>query len=99
MRTVYENIPSNQIEKQKKHLYGAMINVLFLKEAGSPYVDATIQNLINEVRGLNAFFGYQAEIISIVANLTTAREDPTQFRSGILTAANLVDKLGGDSDV
>ena len=99
MRKSYEDIPSNQIEKQKKHLYGSMINILYLKDNNSPYIDATIQNLINEVRGLNAFFGYQAEIMSIVANLTTARENSTQFRACILTAANLVDRLGGELDV
>ena len=30
MRNVYENVPSNQIEKQKRYLYGALINILYL---------------------------------------------------------------------
>ena len=29
MRNVYENVPSNQIEKQKRYLYGALINILY----------------------------------------------------------------------
>ena len=98
MRNCYENIPSNQIEKQKRHFYGAMINVLHLKDANSPFVDATIQTLINEIMGSNKLFGYQPEVLTIVSNLETARIDPLQFRKSILDAANLVDKLkGGDS--
>lgn len=98
MRNCYENIPSNQIEKQKRHFYGAIINVLHLKDANSPFVDATIQTLINEIMGSNKLFGYQPEVLTIVSNLETARIDPLQFRKSILDAANLVDKLkGGDS--
>ena len=100
MRNVYENVPSNQIEKQKCHFYGAIINVLHLKDANSPFVDATIQTLINEIMGSNKLFGYQPEVLTIVSNLEMARIDPSQFRKCILNAANLVDKLnGGDSNV
>lgn len=98
MRNCYENIPSNQIEKQKRHYYGAIINVLHLKDADSPFVDATIQTLINEIMGANQLFGFQPEVLTIVSNLETARKEPSQFRKCILDAANLVDKLnGGDS--
>ena len=100
MRNSYENIPSNQIEKQKRHFYGAILNVLYLKEAESPFVDATIQTLINEIMGANKIFGFQPEVLTIVSNLETARINPSQFRKCILDAANLVDKLiGGDVDV
>lgn len=100
MRNCYENIPSNQIEKQKRHYYGAIINVLHLKDADSPFVDATIQTLINEIMGANKLFGFQPEVLTIVSNLETARKEPSQFRKCILDAANLVDKLnGGDSNV
>ena len=97
MRSVYENVPSNQIEKQKRHFYGAIINVLHLKDNNSPFVDATIQTLINEILGSNALFGFQPEVLTIVGNLETARQNPLQFRKCILDAANLVDTLkGGD---
>ena len=100
MRTIYENVPSSQIEKQKRHYYGAMINILYLRDNDSPFVDATIQTLINEIMGANKLFGYQAEILTIVSNLEKARVDSAQFRKCILDAANLVDKLkGGDSYV
>lgn len=100
MEKNYANIPSNQIEKQKRHYYGAILNVLYLKEAESPFVDATIQTLINEILGSNALFGFQPEILTIVSNLEAARVKPSQFRKCILDAANLVDKLkGGDADV
>ena len=102
MRNVYENVPSNQIAKQKRYFYGAIINVLYLQENNSPFVDATIQTLINQILGSNALFGFQPEVLTIVSNLETARlrfhSEPSQFRKCILDAANLVDTLrGGDS--
>ena len=100
MRNIYENVPSNQIEKQKRHFYGAIINVLHLKDNNSPFIDATIQTLINEILGSNALFGFQPEVLTIVSNLETARQNPIQFRKCILDAANLVDTLkGGDVHV
>lgn len=100
MKNIYNNVPSNQIEKQKRYFYGAIINVLYLKEGNSPFVDATIQTLINQILGSNALFGFQPEVLTIASNLETARSATDQFRKCILDAANLVDKLnGGDSDV
>ena len=100
MRSYYENIPSNQIEKQKRYFYGAIINCLYLREDNSPFIDATIQTLINQILGSNVLFGFQPEVLTIVSNLETARKNPIQFRKCILDAANLVDKLnGGDLDV
>ena len=100
MRSVYENVPSNQIERQKRYFYGAIINTLYLKEKNSPYTDATIQTLINQIMGSNALFGFPPQILTIVSYLETARQEPSQFRKCILDAANLVDTLkGGDSNV
>ena len=100
MEKSYGNIPSNQIEKQKKYFYGSIINLLYLREANSPFVDATIQTLINQICGSNRLFGYQPEVLTIVSNLETARKEPSQFRKCVLDAANLVDTLtGGDSNV
>jgi hypothetical protein len=95
MRNIYENVPSNQIEKQKRHFYGAIINCLYLNEDNSSLVDATIQTLINEILGSNALFGFQPEVLTIVSNLETARINASQFRKCILDAANLVDTLKG----
>lgn len=100
MEKNYKNIPLNQIEKQKRYFYGAIINCLYLHEDNSPFVDATIQTLINQICGSNRLFGYRPEVLTIVSNLETARKEPTQFRKCILDAANLVDTLkGGDSNV
>ena len=100
MRNSYENIPSNQIEKQKRYFYGAILNCLYLKEDNSPFLDATIQTLINQILGSNVLFHFQPEVLTIVSNLEMARKEPSQFRKCILDAANLVDRLkGGDSDV
>lgn len=100
MKNMYENVPSNQIEKQKRYLYGSLIDLLYKKEEGYPLLDARIQSLINQIMGSNALFNFQAEVLTIVSNLETARNNPSQFRKCILDAANLVDTLkGGDSDV
>lgn len=100
MEKNYADIPLNQIEEQKRHFYGAIINILYLHDTDSPFVDSTIQTVINEVLGSNKLFGYQAEVLTIVSNLEMAREYPKQFRKCILDAANMVDKLkGGDTNV
>ena len=100
MRNSYENIPSNQIEKQKRYFYGSIVDLLYKSEEGYPLLDARIQTLINQIMGSNKLFGEQPEVLSIVSFLETARKEPTQFRKCILDAANLVDALkGGDADV
>ena len=100
MKNVYENVPSNQIEKQKRYFYGAILDVLYKFEDDYPFLDNRIQNLINQVQGSNDLFGKQPQVLTIVALLKTAREDHSQLRSCILNAINLVDKLeGGDYDV
>ena len=95
MKKIYNNVPSNQIEKQKRYFYGAIINCLYLWEDNSPFVDATIQTLINQIGGSNQLFDYQPEVLTIISNLETARRHPAQFRKCILDAANLVDTLKG----
>ena len=100
MRSIYENAPSNQIEKQKKYFYGAILDVLYKFEDGYPFLDNRLQNLINQVKGSNELFNYQPQILTIAALLKTAREDHAQLRSCVLSAINLVDSLkGGDTDV
>ena len=100
MEKSYDNIPLNQVEKQKQYFYGSIIDLLYKQEEGYPLLDARIQTLINQIMGSNKLFGCQAEVLSIVAFLETARTDSVQFRKCILDAANLVDTLrGGDSNV
>ena len=100
MKSCYGNIPSNQIEKQKKYFYGSLIDLLYKQEEGYPLLDVRIQTLINQISGSNKLFNFQPEVISIISFLETAREDSTQFRKCILDAANLVDTLnGGGSNV
>ena len=100
MRNVYENVPSNQIEKQKRYFYGAILDCLFKFEEDYPFLDNRLQNLINQIKGSNELFGYQPEVLSIVALLETARDDHGQLRNCVLNAISLVDKLnGGDCHV
>ena len=100
MRNIYENVPSNQIEKQKRYFYGAILDTLYKFEEGYPFLDNRIQNLINQIKGSNDIFGYQPQVLTIVALLETARNDHSQLRNCVLSAINLVDELeGGDSNV
>lgn len=100
MSNIYKNTPSNQIEKQKRYFYGAILDCLFKLEEGYPFLDNRLQNIINQIQGSNDLFGRQPEVLSIVALLKTAREDHSQLRSCVLNAINLVDRLnGGDSNV
>ena len=95
MEDIYESIPSSQIEKQKKYFYGSIVNLLYLREDNSPFLDATIQTLINQIGGSNRIFHFQPEVLSIISCLETARKEPSQFRKCVLDAANLVDTLNG----
>lgn len=100
MKKIYTNVPSNQIDKQKRYFYGAILDVLYKFEEGYPFVDNRLQNLINQVQGSNELFGQQPQVLTIVALLNTARDDHSQLRSCILNAINLVDTLkGGDTNV
>lgn len=100
MRNYYENIPSNQIEKQKRYFYGAILDCLFKYEENYPFLDNRLQNLINQVQGSNDLFGNAPQVLTICALLQTARDDHSQLRSCILNAINLIDSLeGGDSNV
>lgn len=100
MEKRYEDIPSNQIEKQKRYFYGAILDTLYKFEADYPLLDNRLQNLINQIKGSNSLFNEQPEVLTIVAYLETARVNPDQFRKCILKAIKLVDKLkGGDSNV
>ena len=74
MEKSYGNVPLNQIEKQKRHFYGAILNCLYLREDNSPYVDATIQTLINEIIGSNRLFNYQPQILTIEIGRASCRE-------------------------
>ena len=67
MEKSYDNIPLNQIEKQKQYFYGSIIDLLYKQEEGYPLLDARIQTLINQIMGSNKLFGCQAEVLSIVA--------------------------------
>lgn len=93
MNNVYGEIPSSQISAQKRYLYGAIISILYEREENSPFVDAHIQSLINQIYGLNKLFNYQPEVLTIISCLETARVEPSQFRKAILDAANLVNAL------
>lgn len=99
MNTVYGRIPTDTIQKQKKYLYGSLIDLLYKKEENYLLLDQRIQTLINQINGSLALFNNDPRVLSMVACLEDARMHSDQFRKNVLDAANLVDQLGGDSDV
>lgn len=98
MRDIYDNAPSNQIEKQKKYFYGAILDVLYKFEDDYPFLDNRLQNLINQIEGSNEVFGEQPQVLTIAALLKTAKADHNRLRSCVLNAINLVDTLKGGED-
>lgn len=100
METIYGNISDETIVKQKQYFYGAIIQLLWLREDNYPKLDERIQTLINQISGSRKLFGDSPAILSIIAWLEDARINDNQFRKDILDAANMVDKLkGGDAHV
>lgn len=100
METIYGDIPQSEIKKQKKYFYGAILNLLWLKDDNYEFLDQRIQTLINQISGSMKLFDSTPEILSMIAWLEDARVHPEQFRKNVLDAANMVDKLkGGNSDV
>ena len=93
MNYKYGAIPTEQIQAQKRYLYGSIIDLLYRQEANYPLLDARIQSLINQINGLNSLFGYPPQIITIISCLEDARIHKEQFRKNILDAANLIDMI------
>lgn len=85
-----------QKEDLKRHLYGAMINLLYLNDDNAPTLDASVQSVINKLEGANVVFGDKSELCSAAALLATAVMHKDQFRKCVLDAANLIDRLGGE---
>ena len=99
MNTIYGRIPADTIQKQKKYLYGSLIDLLYKKEENYLLLDQRIQTLINQIHGSLPLFNNDARILSMIAWLEDARVRPEEFRKNVLDAANMVDRLGVDSDV
>ena len=93
MQTKYGSIPAEQIQAQKRYLYGSILDLLWKHDEGYPLLDNRIQSLINQIGGLNELFGYPPQIITIIACLEDARVHEDQFRKNVLDAANLVDEI------
>ena len=99
MRTIYGDIPTNTIIKQKQYLYGSIVDLLYKKDDNYPLLDQRIQTLINQIWGSMSLFDNDSRLLSVIAWLEDARIHPEQFRKNILDAANMIDRLGGDSYV
>lgn len=99
MNTIYGRIPADTIQKQKKYLYGSLIDLLYKKEENYLLLDQRIQTLINQIHGSLPLFNNDARILSMIAWLEDARVRPEEFRKNVLDAANMVDRLGVDYDV
>jgi hypothetical protein len=99
MKTIYGETPTNTIIKQKQYFYGSIIGLLYFKEENYPFIDERIQTLINQIHGSMPLFNNDPKILSIIAWLEDARVSSDHFRKNILDAANMIDQLGGGSNV
>lgn len=98
----YGTLPANQIHKEKIRLQGAIYKLLPYKEDGYELLDVYFSSLLHRIAGINSMFMEQAEIITLMSILESARyeTDFKQYRKCILDACALVDKIKEvDSDV
>lgn len=91
----YGNIPSSQIHKEKERLQDAIFILLPYKEESYEFLDTYFVSLQQRICGLNYLFGGQAEILTLMSILESARyeTDFNKYRKAVLDACSLVDKI------
>lgn len=98
----YGTLPSSQIHKEKERLKDAIFILLPYKEESYEFLDTYFVSLQQRLCGLNHLFGEQAEIITLMSIIESARyeTDLKKYRKAILDACSLVNEIEeGDSDV
>lgn len=98
----YGTLPSTQIHEEKIRLQGAIYKLLPLKEDGYEFLDKYFNSLLLRLNGLNSIFMEQAEIVTLMSILESARyeTDFDLYRKDILDACALVNQIKEcDSDV
>lgn len=102
MKFKYGTLPASQIHEEKIRLQGAIYKLLPYKEDKYEFLDGYFVSLQQRITGLNCLFGQQAQIITLMSILESARyeTDFKMYRKAILDACSLVDEIEeGDSDV
>lgn len=102
MNYKYGTLPSSQIHKEKERIQKAIYKLLPYKEESYEFLDNYFVSLQQRIDGLNHLFGQQAEILTLMSILESARfeQDFFKYRKAILDACSLVDAIEeGDSDV
>lgn|SRR5574344_1016391 len=105
MKNKYGEYKDSQISEYKKRLHVLVHWILKYKDSGD---ETTLNNYFDIVQfklmGVNALFNYPPELIEIMSLIESAKQENMKkenfnsklFRSAILDAHSLIDKLGGD---
>ena len=95
-------MPQFQIHEEKERLKKSIFILLPYREAQYELLDKYFESLLFRINGLNELFSNQAEIITLMSLLESARHesDFAIYRKAILDATALVDSIKEcDADV
>lgn len=102
MNYKYGTLPQSQIHEEKERLKKSIFILLPYRETQYELLDKYFESLLFRINGLNELFSNQAEIITLMSLLESARHesDFTAYRKAILDATALVDSIKEcDADV
>lgn len=95
----YNEIPSPQIEEEKKYFTSMIFKLLPYKQEHYKYLDNYFESVIQKMIGFNKISGYQPEMVTIISLLEYAREEDNydKYRKAILDACGMIKsiKAGG----
>lgn len=95
MHYKYGTIPQSQIHSEKERLKKSVFILLPYRENGYELLDQYFDSLLFRINGLNEIFMNQAEIVTLMSLLESARheDDFKKYRKAILDATALVDSI------
>lgn len=102
MNYKYGTLSQSQIHEEKERLKKAIFILLPYRETQYELLDKYFESLLFRINGLNELFSNQAEIITLMSLLESARHesDFVVYRKAILDATALVDSIKEcDADV
>ena len=95
MHYKYGTIPQSQIHSEKERLKKSVFILLPYRENSYELLDQYFDSLLFRINGLNEIFMNQAEIVTLMSLLESARheDDFKKYRKAILDATALVDSI------
>lgn len=106
MRYKYGDLSSDQVHDYKKRLHALVHWLLIYKEENNDVLDNYFEKVQNKLNGYNELIGRPVIMIDIMNLVETARleslkdnYDHKKYRSLILDAHSLIDKLPESDDI